>query len=289
MARQLVRPGGRPARERHQHHSPAAGNFLARILAHKRAEVRAAMTKTPSTQLERVVRDLPAPRDFAAALRAGNEIAIIAEMKKASPSAGVLREEYDPESIAAGYARHGAAALSVLTEKKFFQGAFAHLQKAGRACALPILCKDFVITAYQILCARAHGADAVLLIAAALKDAQLSHLLRAAQEMGMQALVEIHDEKELERALAQGANLIGVNNRDLRSFTISLQTSARLLPLIPPSCVRVAESGMRTRADIEYLRDFGLDAVLVGTHFMRHADPGLALLPLKGVARTCSR
>ncbi len=263
------------------------GDFLSRILAHKRNEVHAAKAKTPTVQLERAVRDLPPPRDFAAALRAGNELAIIAEMKKASPSAGVLREDFAPEQIAASYARHGAAALSVLTDEEFFQGAFDNLQKARRGCVLPLLCKDFIVDTHQIFSARAHGADAILLIAAALPGPELSFLLQEAQALGLHALVEVHDEQELEHALAHGAKIIGVNNRDLRSFEISLQTSARLMPLIPPACVRVAESGIRERAEVEYLRDFGSDAILVGTHFMRQPDPGMALQSLRGVARKC--
>jgi indole-3-glycerol phosphate synthase len=265
----------------------AAADFLGSILRHKREEIRTAKAGTPSAQLERAVQELPPARDFAAALRAGKDLAIIAEMKKASPSAGVLREDFDPHEIAATYARNGAAALSVLTDENFFQGALGNLQKARGACALPLLCKDFIVDTYQILAARAHGADAILLIVAALKNSRLSRLLLDAYALGMHALVEVHDEKDLDLALAQGAKIVGVNNRDLRTFHISLQTSARLMPLIPPTSVRVAESGIRQRADVEYLRDFGIDAILVGTHFMRQPDPGLALQPLKGVSRLC--
>ncbi len=266
---------------------PDRPDFLNRILAHKREEIRAAQAKTPSPRLERIVQDLPPVRDFAAALRAGNEIAIIAEMKKASPSAGVLRENFSPAEIAASYARNGAAALSVLTEEKFFQGSYDHLKIARQACTLPLICKEFILDEYQILSARAAGADAVLLIVAALNQERLISLLRAAEALGMHALVEVHEEIEVEIALTQGAKIIGVNHRNLRTFEISLETSARLLPLIPPGCTRVAESGIRSAADVAYLRGFGLEAILIGTHFMRQSDPGIALHQLKGVARTC--
>ncbi|MGH7493393.1 MAG: indole-3-glycerol phosphate synthase TrpC [bacterium] len=263
------------------------GDVFERILAHKREEVRAAKTKTPSHRLERTVHEMPPAHDFAAALRSGNDVAIIAEMKKASPSSGVLREDFDAGKIATGYARNGAAALSVLTDENFFQGSFANLQSARRACVLPLLCKDFIVDAYQILMARAHGADAILLIATALEGGALAQLQREAHALGMHALIEIHDEKELDLALAQGAKIIGVNNRDLRTFQISLQTSLRLLPMIPPTAVRVAESGIQQRVEVEHLRDAGVDAILVGTQLMRQPDPGAALQPLKGVSRLC--
>jgi indole-3-glycerol phosphate synthase len=199
-----------------------------------------------------------------------------------------LREDFDVEMIASSYALNGAAALSVLTDEKFFQGSQRNLQRARRVCSLPLLCKDFVVDTYQALSARIHGADAILLIVAALRPTQLSRIQRDARALGMDALIEVHDEKELDLALAQGAEIIGVNNRDLHTFEISLQTSARLMPKIPPTTVRVAESGILQRTDVEYLRDFGTDAVLVGTQLMRHPDPGIALQQLKGVSRLCS-
>jgi indole-3-glycerol phosphate synthase len=266
---------------------PNPSDFLARILAHKREQLHAAYTKLALAQLEQAVRELPPPCDFSSALRAGEEIAIIAEMKKASPSAGVLREDFSPAAIAASYARHGAAALSVLTDEEFFQGSFDHLRLAQQACTLPILCKDFIVDAHQILSARVAGADAVLLIVAALQRQELASLLRQAEALGMGALVEVHDEAEVEIALALGARNLGVNHRDLRTFEISLQLSARLMPLIPSACTRVAESGIRSRSEVEYLRDLGVDAILVGTHFMRQPEPGRALQQLKGVARKC--
>jgi indole-3-glycerol phosphate synthase len=226
-----------------------------------------------------------APRDFRRALKTGKNIAVIAELKKSSPSAGLLRDDFDPVMLARSYAAHRAAALSILTDEKFFGGNLENLQKARSACVLPILRKDFILHPYQIWEARAHGADAILLIVAMLDRSQLFELLFVAAEIGMQALVEVHNEAELDRALLVGANLIGINNRDLRTFEVTLETTERLSKLIPSSCVRVAESGIKSRRDVARMAACGVDAILVGGHLMQQIDPGEALTELTGVPR----
>ena len=266
--------------------SGAMTEILSKILAHKREEISQSQQRFPLSGLERRIRDLPRALDFAQALYNPARVGVIAEMKKASPSAGVLRAQYEPSQLAERYQRNGAAAVSVLTDERFFQGRLDHLGQARRACRLPLLRKDFVIDPYQVCEARAVGADAILLIVAALERAQLESLLAATGEYGVQALVEIHNEKELELALAAGANIIGVNNRNLRNFEISLDTTARLAPWIPPDRIKVAESGIRSRADVEWLARLGIDAVLVGSHLMSQPDPGGALQQLIGVPRS---
>jgi indole-3-glycerol phosphate synthase len=260
-------------------------SFLSRIVLHKRREIVRAKQQVPLAELERRARAQTAPRNFRQALTAGGSIAVIAEMKKASPSAGVLREDFDPTMLAKSYSANGAAALSILTDATFFQGHLVHLQQARDACALPLLRKDFILDSYQVFEARAHGADAVLLIVAILDRSQLLELLMAAGETGMQALVEVHNEAEIDRALLAGADVIGINNRDLQTFEVKLETTERLAALVPRHCVRVAESGIATRREVERLAAGGVDAILVGTHLMRQPDPGQALTALIGVPR----
>ena len=210
------------------------------------------------------------------------DAAVIAEIKKASPSKGVIRPDFDPEQIARSYAAGGATCLSVLTDEAFFQGADHYLKAARRACALPVLRKDFIIDAYQVWEARAIGADCVLLIVAALDDAQLSDLSGLALDLGMDVLVEVHDAGELTRALALPLPLIGINNRDLRSFETRLETTIELLASIPEERIVVTESGIHQPADVHYLRRHGVHAFLVGEAFMRAEDPGARLAQLFG-------
>ncbi len=222
-------------------------------------------------------------RGFEAALRAkvaAGRPAVIAEVKKASPSKGVLREHFVPAEIAASYERHGAAALSVLTDERFFQGAAAYLQQARAACALPVLRKDFMIDEYQVFEARALGADCILLIAACLSDAQMADLEACAAVLGLAVLVEVHDAPELERALRLKTPLLGINNRNLKTFEVTLDTTLGLLPRLPPDRLLVTESGVLARADVQRLRDAGVPAFLVGEAFMRAPDPGQALAAL---------
>jgi indole-3-glycerol phosphate synthase len=220
------------------------------------------------------------PRGFLAALRrrvAQGQPAVIAEVKKASPSKGVLRADFDPTAIAASYAAGGAACLSVLTDHDFFQGHEDYLQQARAACALPVLRKDFMIDPWQVYEARALGADCILLIVAALTDDRMRELYELARSLGMDVLVEVHDRPELDRALVLGAEMVGINNRNLRTFEVSLNTSLELLPLIPADRLIVTESGILTRADVAVMRAADVHTFLVGEVFMRADDPGRAL------------
>ncbi|HEX7054198.1 MAG TPA: indole-3-glycerol phosphate synthase TrpC [Burkholderiales bacterium] len=253
--------------------------ILERIVAAKRAEVAAAKEQLPPERLEEACRSAPPVRDFVAALRARRP-AVIAESKKASPSRGVLRADYRPADIARSYERAGAACLSVLTDREFFQGSDDDLRAARSACALPVLRKDFVIDPYQVLEARAMGADCILLIAACLSRAEMLSLEKRARALGMAALVEVHDAAELEAASALETPLIGVNNRDLRSFTTRLETTLELLPRLPAGRILVTESGILSAADVQRLRAAGVEAFLVGEAFMRSPDPGAALREL---------
>ncbi|HMN78231.1 MAG TPA: indole-3-glycerol phosphate synthase TrpC [Burkholderiaceae bacterium] len=260
-------------------------DILERIVAVKREEVAAARRRRDYASLRRDAEALAGVRDFAAALRARigvGQAAVIAEVKKASPSKGVLREHFVPAEIAASYAAGGAACLSVLTDAQFFQGSAAYLAQARAACTLPVLRKDFVIDAYQVAEARAMGADAVLLIVACLDDAQLADLEAQAHALGMAVLVEVHDGAELDRALALATPLVGVNNRNLRSFEVSLDTTLELRPRLPADRLLVTESGILARGDVQRLRRAGVDAFLVGEAFMRANDPGAALAALFG-------
>jgi indole-3-glycerol phosphate synthase len=254
--------------------------ILERILARKAEEVAAAKRARPLERLRDEAHAAPPPRDFAGALRtkiACGQAAVIAEIKKASPSKGLLREDFDPGAIAASYAAHGAACLSVLTDREFFQGAPQYLATAKDACILPALRKDFVLDAYQVFEARTLGADCILLIAAALDLAHMQELESLAQELGMGVLVEVHDAGELNSALTLRTPLIGINNRDLRSFETRLATTLELLPRIPPGRVVITESGIRTREDVALMRANGVHVFLVGEAFMRAADPGMEL------------
>jgi indole-3-glycerol phosphate synthase len=260
-------------------------DILQRILDRKTEEIAERSARVPLDALRSRLADAPPVRGFAAALaakRAAGSPAVIAEIKKASPSKGVIRPEFDPPAIARSYEAAGAACLSVLTDVDFFQGADAYLQQARAACALPVLRKDFTVDPYQIVEARALGADCILLIVAALDDAQLSSLYREAMTLGLDVLVEVHDGDELRRALALPAidgreALIGVNNRNLRTFEVSLDTTLSLLAAMPPGRPLITESGIATRDDVARMRDAGVDGFLVGESFMRDPDPGAAL------------
>ena len=258
-------------------------DILQRILARKREEVAERRARVPLAELESRVADAPSVRGFADALRARierGEAAVIAEVKKASPSRGVIRADFDPAAIARSYESGGAACLSVLTDADFFQGADDYLIAARNACALPVLRKDFVVDAYQLHEARALGADAVLLIAAALDDARLADFAALAADLGLDALAEVHDAAELERVLRLPLPLVGINNRDLRTFEVSLDATLALKDAIPDDRVLVTESGILARADVKRMREAGVHAFLVGEAFMRQPDPGAALQAL---------
>jgi len=253
-------------------------DILDKILARKCEEVAAAKRARPLARVRDEARATAPARDFTGALRAkiaGGQAAVIAEIKKASPSKGLLRADFDPAAIAASYAAHGAACLSVLTDREFFQGDPHYLAAARNACALPALRKDFLLDVYQVYEARALGADCILLIVAALELARMQELEAAAEELGMAVLVEVHDAAELATALELRTPLIGVNNRDLRSFETRLATTLDLLPRFPPGRVLVTESGIRTREDVALMRARGVNAFLVGEAFMRAPDPGV--------------
>ena len=260
-------------------------DILEKILATKREEVAAARKAEPLEAVREAAEWMPPARDFVGALRAkaaAGQAAVIAEIKKASPSKGVLREHFDPARIAASYAQHGAACLSVLTDERFFQGSAQYLREARAACTLPALRKDFIVDAYQVDQARAWGADCILLIAACLDDARMHDLEAQALALGMAVLVEVHDGAELERALRLRTPLVGVNNRDLRRFEVSLETTLGLLPRVPADRLLVTESGILARGDVRRMRDAGVQAFLVGEAFMRADDPGLALAAMFG-------
>ncbi|HEX6362694.1 MAG TPA: indole-3-glycerol phosphate synthase TrpC [Albitalea sp.] len=260
-------------------------DILRKIVAVKREEIAAAKRRRDPASLRRAAESLGGVRDFVGALRARiaqGDAAVIAEVKRASPSKGVLRERFVPAEIAESYARHGAACLSVLTDVSFFHGAAAYLEQARAACPLPVLRKDFLVDAYQVDESRAMGADCVLLIAACLDDAQMADLEAQAHALGMAVLVEVHDGRELDRALRLATPLVGINNRDLRTFEVSLDTTLGLLPGLPADRLLVTESGILARADVQRMRDAGVHAFLVGEAFMRAPDPGAALAALFG-------
>ncbi len=263
-------------------------DILQRILATKAREVEAARATLPLGELERQARSrADAPRGFAAALRRSiqaGHAAVIAEVKKASPSKGLLRPDFRPAEIAASYAAAGATCLSVLTDREYFQGAPDYLREARAACGLAVLRKDFLVDPYQVFEAAAMGADCVLLIVAALDDATLRELENCALGLGLDVLVEVHDGDELERALRLRTPLLGINNRDLRSFDTRLETTLDLLPRIPDNRLVVTESGIARAADVARMRAHGVHAFLVGEAFMRESDPGAALRALFGTA-----
>lgn len=258
-------------------------DILDKIVAVKREELVAAKAVRSLASWREEAEIRRDVRGFEAALRksmAAGRAPVIAEVKKASPSKGVLREHFVPAEIAASYAQHGAACLSVLTDERFFQGSAAYLQQARAACALPVLRKDFMIDEYQVVEARALGADCILLIAACLSDLQMAELEAAALALGMDVLVEVHDGDELERALRLKSPLLGINNRNLKTFEVTLDTTLGLLPRVPAGKLLVTESGILARADVQQMRAADVHAFLVGEAFMRAPDPGAALAAL---------
>jgi indole-3-glycerol phosphate synthase len=256
--------------------------ILDRIVETKRREIAAARAAVPEAELERRAAEMPPTRDFRGAIRRVNQITLIAEVKKASPSAGVIRPDFDPVAIARTYEAHGAAAISVLTDVEYFQGSLTYLTDVKAAVGLPVLRKDFVLDRYQLLEARCAGADAVLLIAECLPGDRLAALQREAVALGLQTLVELHDAEQLPRVLDCGAAVIGINNRDLRTFATRLEHTLEQLPKIPADRVVVSESGIKTRADLVRLGAAGARAVLVGESLMRAGDIGAALDALRG-------
>jgi indole-3-glycerol phosphate synthase len=263
----------------------AQGDILARIVADKSAEIIAAQLARPFADVDREARAAAPARGFERALReriAAGGSAVVAEIKKASPSRGVIRAAFDPPAIAAAYERAGAACLSVLTDMKYFQGSDDYLVAARAVCSLPVLRKEFILDEYQVAQSRAIGADAVLLIVSALDNARLADLNACAREYGLDVLVEVHDARELDRALALPGALLGINNRNLRTFNVSLQTTLELLPRVPPDRLVVTESGILAQRDVVQMRRHGVHAFLVGEAFMRAPDPGAALTALFG-------
>jgi len=282
-----------------------AGTFLTRILDHKRTEVERQSAKLPLTQLETMIAAAPPVRPFGAALRHPDRAMLIAEVKKASPSKGVLIENFDPLALAQTYAANGAAAISVLTDVRFFQGSLEYLQGIRQTLEIgdwrlarlqspisnlqspiSLLRKDFIIDLYQVYEARAYGADALLLIVAALEDARLTQLLALTHKLGMQALVEVHDEGELDRALAAGAQIVGVNNRNLHTFVTSLETTRQVAARLPAHNrpILVSESGIFTPAHVAQLREWGADAILVGEALVTAPDTATRVRELAGLA-----
>ena len=258
-------------------------DILNKIVAVKREEVAAALGKKSLAAMRADAESRVLTRDFEGAMRAkiaAGQAAVIAEIKKASPSKGVLRTDFVPADIAQSYAEHGAACLSVLTDKQFFQGSVDYLKQARASCDLPVLRKDFMIDAYQVYEARAMGADAILLIAACLDDAQMADLEAIARSLDMAVLVEVHDRAELDRALKLKTRLVGINNRNLRTFEVTLQTTLDMLPDVPKDRLLVTESGILNATDVQRMRDANVHAFLVGEAFMRAAEPGEALAKL---------
>jgi indole-3-glycerol phosphate synthase len=293
-----------PSREERLRHQ---GKMLEEIMRHKREELPGRQHRMPVTDLRALAVTVPSPLDFAAALRRPG-VSLIAEVKRASPSRGLLCRDFDPARLARTYAAGGASAISVLTDSRYFQGRLEHLtmvketlvsgedgkaadrqagapgQRPDQATSLPVLRKDFIFDPYQVVEARVAGADALLLIAAVLSDRDLSRLLEETRRYGMEALVEVHDEGEVERALAAGAQVIGVNNRDLRTFDVDLATTERLRPMIPPHCLLVSESGIHTTDDVRRLAAMGVDAMLVGESLVV-ASPEKRLARVRALVR----
>ena len=264
-------------------------NILEKIVWEKDREVASARERVSLEQLKKQVAELPAPLDFLAALRSAcRKPAVIAEVKKASPSKGVIREDFDPVAIAQGYAAGGASCLSVLTDKQFFQGGFEVLVQVRQVVDLPLLCKDFILSPYQLYQARAAGADAALLIAAILTDVDMAYLIKVARSLGLAVLVEVHDAAELERVLGlEGVQLIGINNRNLATFDTDLATTEQLTERYGPQirakgALLVSESGLFSRDDLDRVQSAGADAVLVGESLMRQSDVAAALEALIG-------
>ncbi len=272
---QIVVPENQPA------------HILEEIVWYKEREVTQMREKLPLATLQKQVPEMSPPLDFLAALKPGKtDPAVIAEVKKASPSKGVIRADFDAVEIAKAYQRGGASCLSVLTDRKFFQGSFENLQNVRQAVDLPLLCKEFIIYPYQIYYARVHGADAVLLIAAILEDKDLQYFLKIVQGLGMTALIEVHTEAEFDRVLGlDGVKLVGINNRNLADFTVDLQTTCKLLgsrqqQLTDRGILVVSESGLHTAADLKIVTAAGVDAVLIGESLVKQDDPGQAIVEL---------
>jgi indole-3-glycerol phosphate synthase len=252
------------------------------IVARKKKRIAELKKKSVQKELEKAVASTSEPRDFLAALKYGKKPSVIAEIKKASPSAGRIRTDCRVGEIAAMYERAGAAAVSVITEEDFFQGSMEYLKEVKTAISLPVLCKDFIIDATQVLAARVAGADALLLIATILKQSSLIELLTAARDVDMACLVEVHDQAELSRVLETDAPIIGINNRNLQTFKVTLDTAVKLRPHIPLDRIVVSESGIQQKEDLDFLASAGVDAFLVGTCLMRATDPGQKLRELLG-------
>jgi indole-3-glycerol phosphate synthase len=264
-------------------------SILDQIVADKRLEVEAAKARLPEAELRRRLDAAPAVRDFLAPLAGDGPIRLIAEVKKASPSRGVIREDFDPAAIADIYRRHGAACISVLTDGPHFQGSLDHLRQVRSAVDLPLLRKDFILDPYQVLEARAAGADAVLLIAECLDDRRLDQLYQSVLSLGMTPLVELYEPASLPRVLALGARLVGINNRNLRTFQTDLEHTLRLRPLVPPDRLLVSESGVRSRRDVLRLESAGVRAMLVGETLVARPDIAAAVDELLGKTEGLSR
>lgn len=258
-------------------------SILSEILADKRSEVYTSRKHTPVAELEKRIADMPPPKKFIEALLAAPAPAIIAEVKKASPSKGVIKEDFDPVAVAKIYEANGAACLSVLTDHTYFLGKLDDLLQIRNAVDLPLLRKDFMIDDYQLLEARAYGADCVLLIAAALTATELEWMVEGTHALGMNAIIEVHDQEEMESVLATSAKLIGINNRDLHKFRTTLQTTLDLMPMVPLDRIIISESGISKRSDIESLGRAGVRAMLIGEALMREQDIGAKLRELRGV------
>jgi indole-3-glycerol phosphate synthase len=259
-----------------------AETILDKIVATTRRDLEIRRAQAPESELRRRLADAPPPRDFFAALAKPGPIRLIAEVKKTSPSAGIIRSHFDPIQIAKTYEAHGAACISVLTDEPYFQGSLEYLSQVRASVGIPVLRKDFILDSYQLLEARAAGADAVLLIAECLDDCTLRKLHNETINLGMAPLVELYEPENLQRVLDAGAALIGVNNRDLRTFTVDLEHTLRLRPRVPQECVMVSESGVRSRQDVERLENAGVEAMLVGESLMREYDIGAAVDRLLG-------
>ncbi len=261
-------------------------NILTKILARKVEEITQRQSQTSINELQQRIQQASTVRGFVNALQnkiSSNQSAVIAEIKKASPSKGVIRPDFNPPEIARSYQQGGAACLSVLTDVDFFQGSDAYLQQARAACSLPVIRKDFIIDTYQIHEARALEADCILLIVAALDQPQLLDLYQCAQELSLDVLVEVHDEAEMERALRIDLPMVGINNRNLRTFETSLQTTINMLSMVPDNCFVVTESGIHSQADVALMRSHQVNAFLVGEAFMRAPDPGSELAAIFSV------
>ncbi len=256
--------------------------ILDKIVTTKRAEIERAKVSVPEADLQARLSDAPAVRDFFTPLAAGGPIKLIAEVKKASPAAGLIRKDFAPVAIAKAYESHGATCISVLTDESYFQGRLEYLSQIRSAVGLPVLRKDFILDTYQVLEARAAGADAVLLIAECLDDCNLRKLFNATCDLGMTPLVELYQPDNLQRVFDAGATLIGANNRDLHSFAVDLEHTIRMRERVPTQCVLVGESGIQTHEDVRRLEAAGVDAILVGESLMREADIGAAVDRLLG-------